>query len=161
MEFVPAKAEDKTEILKMYRDAIGDEGCTWSMDYPNKTILEGDYSRNDIFVMKEQGDIIGAVSIDDDKEVEALSCWSQQLKPSAEAARLIVKKEYRNRGIARLLLQGVTEVLQKRKYKSIHYLVSKTNLRAIHSYAKLNFTKVGESDLYGENWLCYEKELNR
>ncbi len=43
--------------------------------------------------------------------------------------------------------------------KGVHFLVSKTNERAMRSYQKLNFTKCGESDLYGEDWWCYEKAL--
>ena len=44
-------------------------------------------------------------SIDDDPEVEALSCWSEDLTPVAELSRLGVAVEYQNRGIARILLQ--------------------------------------------------------
>lgn len=43
--------------------------------------------------------------------------------------------------------------------KGVHFLVSKTNERAMRSYQKLNFKKCGESDLYGEDWWCYEKAL--
>ena len=53
----------------------------------------------------ERTDLIGTISIDDDPEVEALSCWSEDLTPVAELSRLGVAVEYQNRGIARILLQ--------------------------------------------------------
>lgn len=160
MDFKLAEEKDKQEILLLYRAAIGSEGCTWTMEYPNEEILENDFKRNDLFVIKnDSGEIVGAISIDDDTEVEALECWSKNLRPGAELARLVVREENQNQGIARLLITSAIEVLKKRGYMSVHFLVSKTNFKAINSYNKLNFNVKGESDLYGENWWCYEKEI--
>lgn len=158
--FLQPALKDKQEILSLYHSMIGTEGCTWTMDYPNEEILEKDFSRQAIFVIRnEKNEIIGAISIDDDKEVDGLTCWSDSLKPAAELARLAVKGPYQNQGLARFMLQCVIQELKKRNYKSVHFLVSKTNVRALRSYARLNFKKKGESNLYGENWWCYEKEL--
>lgn len=152
--------QEKEELLSLYRSVIGSEGCTWSQEYPSEAILEGDVKRRAVFVMKNQkGEILGAISIDDDKEVDGLSCWSNSLKPAAELARVVVKEEYQNQGIARRMFCEVMKELRKRGYKGVHYLVSKQNERALRSYAKLSFEKVGECDLYGGDWWCYEREL--
>lgn len=162
MEFKTATKDDIQEILQLYRDAVGSEGCTWSIDYPNEEIARGDLKRNALFCLKnEEDEIIGAVSIDDDEAVEALSCWTENFRPGAELSRLVVKESYRNQSIARLLLKYAMQELFKRGYKSVHFLVSKTNERAIRSYAKLNFTNCGETDLFGEHWFCYEKVLKK
>lgn len=158
--FLQPTIKDKQELLSLYQSMIGTEGCTWTEDYPNEEILENDIKRQAIFVMKnEKNEIIGTISIDDDKEVDSLACWSDNLKPAAELARLAIKSDYQNQGLARLMLQKTMEELKKRNYKGVHFLVSKTNRKALHSYAKLNFEKRGESNLYGEEWWCYEKEL--
>lgn len=160
MKFVLAEEKDKKEVLALYRSMIGSEGCTWTMDYPNEDNLEDDFGRNALFTLKnEGGEIVGVISIDDDASVEALDCWSAKLQPSAELARLAVKKSYQNQGLARLLLKSAMEELRKRGCKSVHFLVSKTNYRAINSYSEIGFDIKGESDLYGEHWLCYEKKL--
>ena len=160
MRFLQADENDKAEIMSLYRVAIGTEGCTWSMDYPNEEIFDMDCERGDLFCLKnDDGEITGAISVDDDEAVEALECWDSGLSPGAELARLVVKEEYRNQGIARRLLSSAMEILAERDYKSAHFLVSKTNYRAINSYAKLEFTKKGECDLYDGQWWCYEKEL--
>lgn len=161
MNFRNAAKNDIVEIMKLYHAAIGSEGCTWSADYPNEAITQNDLERNALFCLQnETGEIIGAISIDDDKVVEMLPCWTEKLRPGAELARLVVKEEYQNQGIARMLLKCAMQELVKRGYKSVHFLVSKTNKRAIRSYAKLNFTNCGETDLFGEHWWCYEKELS-
>lgn len=160
MNFTRATAQDAQEILKLYRSAMGSEGCTWSLDYPNEENIQNDLARNALFCMKtEKGEIIGAISIDDDKEIEQLSCWSEELKPSGELARLVVKESYQNQSIARKLLQAGMKECKKIGCKSVHFLVSKTNYRALYSYDKLQFETKGESDLFGECWWCYEKEL--
>lgn len=160
MDFKNATKDDVEEIIKLYQAAIGSPGCTWSMDYPNEAITMDDLNRNALFCLKnDSGEIIGAVSIDDDKEVERLSCWTNNLQPVAELARLVVREDYQNRGIARQLLLDAMQELAGQGYKSVHFLVSKTNERALRSYAKLHFVNCGEVDLFGEHWWCYEKEL--
>jgi len=49
--------------------------------------------------------------------------------------------------------------LKKQGKRSVHFLVCKTNKKALRSYEKLHFDVVGESDLFDEDWWCYEKEL--
>ncbi len=158
--FASATEEDQEEILSLYRSAIGTEGCTWSMEYPNEDILKDDIEHQRIFCMKNQsGEIVGIISIDVDEEVGKLACWTEGLKPAAELARLGVKRQYQNMGIAKLLLEGAMRELVRRGYKGVHFLVSKTNEKAIRAYAGMGFRVSGECNLYGENWWCYEKEL--
>lgn len=160
MIFQRATYEDIDEISALYSAAIGTDGCTWSFDYPNADITREDYERGDLFCLKtDEGEITGAISVDDDPMVEELICWSEQLHPSAELARLVVKESHQNQGVARMLLAAAMKELTNRKYKGVHYLVSPENERALRSYAKLNFRYCGECDLYGQHWMCFEKEL--
>lgn len=160
MQFVKATTEDKAEILELYHSLAGTEFCTWTMDYPNENHIEGDLSRDALFCLKDRGGkIIGVISIDEDEAVEDLPCWSEELKPSAELSRLGVLTTYQNQGIAGKLLQYGMEELRRRGNKSVHFLVCKTNQKALRSYDKLNFNIVGECRLFGEEWWCYEKRL--
>lgn len=160
MKFMKATKKDTDEILTLYRSLAGTEFCAWTENYPNEIEVEGDLSRNALFCLKDtNGKIIGVISIDDDKEVEKLPYWSENLKPSAELSRLGVRMENQNQGIARQLLQYSMDELKRRGNKSVHFLVCKTNKKAIRSYDKLNFDIVGECELFGENWWCYEKAL--
>ena len=117
-------------------------------------------SRNALFCIEnEDGEIIGTITVDEDPQVEALTCWSKTLQPSAELSRLGVRTDMQNQGIARQLLQHGMEELKKQGKRSVHFLVCKTNKKALRSYEKLHFDVVGESDLFDEDWWCYEKEL--
>lgn len=160
MKFRKAVPEDKEEILALYQSLIGTPYCAWNNGYPGEQEFVYDLGRDSLFCMEnEAGEIIGTITIDEDAKVEALSCWSNQLQPSAELSRLGVRTDMQNQGIARLLLQYGMKELKKQGKKSVHFLVCKTNRKALRSYNKLNFDVVGESDLFGEDWWCYEKEL--
>lgn len=158
MKFVCAKEEDIPAIRKLYKDAIGSEGCTWDEGYPAMEHTLGDLQRGDLFCLKkEDGEVVGAISVDDDKMVEKLPCWQDG---GAELARLVVKENYQNAGIAGKMIKCAMEELAKRGLIYVHFLVSKEHKKALKAYDKLEFQNVGESDLYGGDWWCYEKKLS-
>ena len=157
MEFILVTQREMDEVISLYRKAIGTMGCTWDENYPSLEHTLSDISRGDLFCLRTQeGEIIGAISIDDDEEVEKLDCW---MEGGAELSRLVVKESYQNKGIAGMMLKKAMEVLKSRGYKYVHFLVSKDHIKALKAYDKLNFNQVGEADLYGGNWWCYEQQL--
>jgi ribosomal protein S18 acetylase RimI-like enzyme len=156
---VAATPEDKDEILKLYKAQIGREFCPWTDEYPSIETMDFDLSRDSLFIMKDEGKIVAAVSIDKDEEVENLSCWSKSLVPGGELSRLAVLPEYQNKGIARQMLLHGMKTLKERGFKSIHFLVNRYNEKALRSYAVFGFNKVGECHMYEQDFFCYEKEL--
>ncbi len=160
MKFTRASEDDKNEILALYRSLAGTEFCAWTENYPGETDIEGDLSREGLFCLKnEREKIVGVISIDQDENVEKLSCWSDNLQPSAELSRVGVRVENQNQGIAgKLLCYGMEELRQWGK-RSVHLLACKTNKKALRVYEKLNFNVVGECEMYGEEWWCFEKAL--
>lgn len=152
---------DKDEILELYNEQKGQEFCPWDEHYPAMQEIDYDLSRESLFIVREAGKIIAAISIDSDEQVEELECWSKNSDaiPAAEISRLAVAIDYQNRGIAREMIKQIMQVLKERGYKSIHFLVNKNNLKALKSYNKLDFNVVGECNLYEQPFLCYEKPL--
>ena len=160
LNFRAVRPDEAKDILSFYRSLLETEGCVWTLDYPNEQTIEYDLSRSSLFCLEnEQGETVGVISVDDDPEVEKLTCWSADGAPGAELSRLGVHREYQNRGIAGLLLQNGMTVLQKRGFKSVHFLVAKDNPKAINAYKKLNFNVVGETFMFGHEYWCYEKML--
>ena len=134
--------------------------CVWTEDYPSEKEVEFDLSRDALFCMRDDsGKIAGVISIDDDPNVECLTCWSETKVPSVEVSRVGVCQEFQNQGIAGKLLKGVMEELKNRGYQAVHLLVAKDNVKALRSYDKLNFENVGECELWGHMYWCYEKTL--
>lgn len=154
-----ASPKDKEEILELYNIQKGREFCPWDEHYPTMNEVEFDLSRDSLFIIRDNGQIIAAASIDYDEQVEELECWSKELMPGAEMSRLAVMPEYQNQGIARLLLKHGMTALKERGYKSIHFLVNKHNIKAIKSYAAIEFNIVGECELFDQPFICYEKQL--
>ena len=158
-EKVMAKEEDRKDVMALYKAQIGRPFCPWDEDYPSDKTIDWDLSRDALFVLKENGKIKAAVSLEKDENVDKLPCWSKELEPSGELARLAVLPGQQNRGIGREMLRFGMDELKRRGYKGVHFLVNKYNIKAIRSYAVFGFNVVGECRMYDQDFLCYEKEL--
>ena len=153
--FVLATPEDAQEILDFYRSFIGQDGCTWSVDYPGPEHIRMDIEKENLFLVRDEKGIVATISIDSDEQVDALSNWTEA--NAKEAARLGVRRDMQSRGIARKMLLWLMDMLKERGYAGIHFLVSPDNRAALASYEKLEFENRGEVFLYEHNWFCYEK----
>ena len=156
---IMATENDREEILALYKAQIGRDFCPWTEEYPGNDTISFDLSRDSLFVMKREGRVAAAVSIDDDPDVNNLPCWNLDLAPGGELSRLCVLPELQNEGIARKMMLFGMEELAKRGFKSIHFLVNKYNVKAIQSHAALGCAVVGECHMYEQDFLCYEKAL--
>lgn len=154
-----AKQEDKQEILKLYRTMLYGP-ADWNEYYPNEDTIEFDLSRNALFVMKNtEGEIIAAISIDEDENVDKLACWSSELMPGAEISRLCVRKDVQNRGIAKEMMHYVFDILRKEGKKGVHILVKNGHEAAFASYGALGFKIVGECNMFDKDFVCMEIKL--
>ncbi|MCI8667944.1 MAG: O-acetyl-ADP-ribose deacetylase [Lachnospiraceae bacterium] len=157
LKFGLAQEQDRIEIMNLYGSMIGVKGCTWSREYPNMELLIRDIKNENEFCMRnEADDIIAAIVIDEDEEVRKLPFWNPDYKKTGELARLAVRQDYQNQGIAVKMIQETAGIMWERGYDAIHFLVSRNNPAALASYQKLNLHLAGETNLFGGNWLCYE-----
>ncbi len=155
-----ADKKNKKEIMKLYRSCIGKNGCTWSMEYPNEEIFDMDVRKGNLLcITNDDDEIIGVVSIDEDPEVENLRMWNSSFSYAAELARVAVREDYRNKGVATKMISQVLDELRLRGCDGVHLLVCKENHTAMRCYQKLGFKNVGETDILHDNWWCYEREL--
>lgn len=150
---------DAEAIMALYRAMIGSPGCTWNEYYPAPDLLARDLNEGNVYVMRDDdGAVIATVAIDRDEDVDALPCWTLAPGASRELARLCVRADYQNQGIARQMLRFSMGELKSRGYLGAHFLVSPHNPQALASYDKLGFTKVGTAEMFGQPWYCYEKQ---
>ena len=130
-----ASLQNKEIILGLYRSAIGTEFCTWSLDYPSIDTFYMDVNDNNLFcICNEEGEIIGAISIDKDENTDRLDCWNKSLGKMGELSRMVIREDYQNKGIAPEFIKYVMEIMKSRGYKSVHYLVSKHHKKALKAY---------------------------
>ena len=158
-EIVLATEGDRAEILSLYDMQKGREFCPWSEEYPSNETIDFDLSRDALYVLKTDGKIMAAISLEEDEEVDRISYWDDNLSPEGELARLAVLPSEQNRGYGRIMLRHGMEELKRRGYKGIHFLVNKYNTKAIRCYEVFGFRVVGEIFMYEQDFLCYEKEL--
>ena len=155
-----ATPQDTDSVLRLYREQIGREHCFWDEDYPGPDTVEADLARQGLFVMKnEAGEVIAAISQEEDEDVDRLDCWTPALQPGGEFARLAVTPALQNRGLAQQMVAHILGVLRQRGFRSVHILVNRENIRAIRSYAHTGFRVAGKCFMYQQHFLCYEKPL--
>ena len=158
-DIVMATEEDREELLSLYKAQIGREFCPWDEEYTSNETIDGDLSREALFILKIDNEIKAAISIEEDEAVDILPCWDKNLAPAAELARLAVLPSEQNKGFGRIMLKFGMDELKKRGFKSVHFLVNKYNKKAISCYSVFGFRVVGECYMYEQDFLCYEKEL--
>lgn len=158
-EIILATENDREQILELYQAQKGREFCAWDEDYPSVETIRFDLSRDSLFVMKENGKVIAAISIEEDMDVDNLDCWNKALFPGGELARVAVDPSFQSMGIGQKMMEYGMKALKERGYKSIHFLVNKHNIKAIKCYAHFGFDVVGECYMYDQDFLCYEKTL--
>ncbi len=156
-EIILATEEDKEQVMSLYNAQMGREFCPWDEDYPSYETIDYDLGRDALFVIKEEDEIIAAISVEEDENVEALDCWDESIQPGGELARLAVAPYLQGRGIAKQMLSYGLEELKRRGFKSVHFLVNKYNVKAIKAYSGFGFNVVGECRMYDQDFLCYEK----
>lgn len=158
-EIVLAKESDRSEILALYRAQLGREYCPWNEHYPSDETIDFDLSRDALFVLKVDGTIKAAISLEEDESTDQLTCWDENLKPQGELARLAVLPEEQNQGFGRVMMRFGMEELKRRGFRGIYILVNRHNAKAISCYEVFGFHVAGECHLYEQDFLCYEREL--
>lgn len=158
-DIVLASPSSKKEILALYKTMLYGP-ADWDEHYPNEETIDFDLSRDALFVMKnDSGEIIAAISIDKDDEVDALPCWDKTLEPSGEFSRICVRKDMQGHGIARQMIEFIFDKLKKEGKNGVHILVRTGHEAALALYGKVGFKKVGECNMFGKDFICMETKL--
>ena len=159
--FEHVKESEADKVLSLYRSLVGTPFCAWTADYPARSDVEFDLSRNALFCLrdKETGEMAGVISIDQDPKVESLTCFGHRNYSRAGAVQTGVREAYQNQGIARRLMTGAMEELRRQGFKSVHILVAKENKKALASYKVFEYETVGACFLHEHDYWCYEKAL--
>lgn len=158
-KIIPARSEDKDEILSLYKTMLYGP-ADWNEYYPNEETIEFDLSRNALYVMKnDDEEIIAVISIDKDEDVDKLDCWSKALMPSGEVSRLCVRKDMQNQGIAKQMMRFLFDVFKNEGKKGVHILVKTGHEAALASYGALGFKAVGECNFFDKDFICMEIAL--
>ncbi|MBQ8292803.1 MAG: GNAT family N-acetyltransferase [Bacilli bacterium] len=146
-------------ILKLYKDAQSEPFCVWNDEYPTMLEINEDYQTNNLFVLVEGDEILGAISIVHNNEMDDCLEW-KITNQACEIARIVIDKKHHGKGLASIMVKSIFEVCKNRGFKAIHLSCQYQNIPAIKTYQKLGFKIVGEKSMYNNHYYLCEKDLN-
>ena len=76
MLFRKAETCEAEAIRALYQAVIGTPFCTWDESYPGETEIAGELSASALYVLEEDHQTIGAISIVPENELDHFICWS-------------------------------------------------------------------------------------
>ena len=76
MLFRKAETCEAEAIRALYQAVIGTPFCTCDESYPGETEIAGDLSAGTLYVLEEDNQTIGAISIVPENELDHFNCWS-------------------------------------------------------------------------------------
>lgn len=158
--FGAAVADEADKILSLYQSVIGSEFCTWNEHYPGMEEIQADYESSNLFVLRNGAEIIGAISIVPENELDDLEYWRIKNGKIAEIARVTVAPEYQGRGLALQMVQETEKILKSRGCSGVHLLAALKNIPAYKTYQKAGYHVMGECDMFGHRFYAFEKELS-
>ena len=153
MLFRKAEACEAEAIRALYQAVIGTPFCTWDESYPGETEITGDLSAGTLYVLEEDHQTIGAISIVPENELDHFSCWSVK-ENAREFARVVIKPDQQHKGLSVYLVKGVIRELQRQGAAAIHIAVAKENIPAQKLYRKTGSIFVGKPTCTGTVISC-------
>ena len=158
MLFRKAEKSEAEAIMALYKAVIGTPFCTWDESYPGETEIAGDLMAGTLYVLEEDHQVIGAISIVPENEMDHFSCWSVK-RNAREFARVVLKPDQQHRGLSVYLVEGIIRELQRQGVAAIHIAVAKENIPAQKLYRKTRFDFCGEADMYGHSYFLCERTI--
>ena len=123
----------------------------WNMatcEFTEKFRKEIEAGNRTVYIYKIDGEFIGEIAF----VLEMNDPDYTRPNHRVYISRLLVKQEYRNKGIGGILIDHVLDVVQELGYKEATIGVDKDNVAALHLYQKKGFVTVlfDGKDEYGE-----------
>lgn len=160
MTFRKANNYDAPGVLALYKSVLGSQYCVWDDNYPDESDVEADLANENLFVLCDKGEIIGAVSIEQIDDINHLDCWKIH-DNTAEFARVAINPKRQGEGLSKILIEGIIEELKSRDIAAIHIAVAKVNLPAQKLYRGFDFNFCGEAFIFGHDYYLCEKIIQK
>ncbi|MBQ7010444.1 MAG: GNAT family N-acetyltransferase [Clostridia bacterium] len=159
MELFLANTDDINTVIKIYSAVKGRGFCVWNDDYPTAAIAAEDQAAGCLYVLKNDGEIIGCASVEPIAEDDDLPFWRINDGSHREISRIAVLPAHQGKGYAKKMVSLLTDALKSKGIRSIHLLAAKENPPACKTYSALGFDLIGECFRYGHDYYVFEKLL--
>ncbi|MGD9604879.1 MAG: GNAT family N-acetyltransferase [Bacilli bacterium] len=136
---------DVWEMIKEQKEIYKRENLKiWNDDYPEYDDLLDDFHNNNLFVLKDDGQIVSSIS----KTSSLIEDGNGQLG-ILYLTRFIVKPLVQNHGYGKTVIKFIEEWALNNGFSTIEFLVSDKNTQAICFYQKRAFLNMG---IYKTPW---------
>ena len=158
--FRPACPKDLAAVVALYEGAKKEPFSVWNEDYPTAADASHDLETDNLYVLEEDGRVIGTLSVCPENEMDAFSHLFTVNTPAVrEIARIAVAADRHGHGYAALMVRSVCEILAARGVPALRISVARNNLPARRTYPRVGFCEVGEAQMYGGDYVLMEKIL--
>ncbi|MBE5809825.1 MAG: GNAT family N-acetyltransferase [Clostridiales bacterium] len=161
-----ATQTDFTPICALYQsvcavmNAAGNDQWVWG-EYPNEDFLQKSLDAGTLYIAKEDGALLCAVTVDThfDPEYETVN-WLFGTKPGA-FHRLAIAPEHQGKGLGRKIIADVCEILLGMGCNTLRIDTYSNNESAQKLYAAIGMRKAGEVRFFHRPlpFFCYELPL--
>lgn len=158
--FSPIPADYAEEAVSLYNSLKTLPGCTWDEEYPDRDLILSDLNSGMLHGAFDGNRLIavGAAMLDD--ELIHLDCWRIPSEKPCVFSRIGVHIAYQGKGLAGQMVRYMEETMRLSGFDAVHMLVSPGNEKALRAYRGCGYTECGSTQMYGEDWLCFEKRLS-
>ena len=159
MELIKATIEDTKTVADIYESVKRGEFSVWNENYPTLEDALRDEAANCLYILRENGDTIGCISVEPVAEDDDLPFWKINDGTHREVSRVAVRPDHQGKGYARKMTEMLINKLKSEGVSSVHLLAAKKNLPAVNTYRSLGFEFIGECFRYGADYFVCEKIL--
>ena len=158
-----ATREDAAEILALYRaaaKAANQSGHShWDEDYPNRETIRDDLENGYLYVWREDGEIVAAITYMHPYDLDGLGISWTPVERAVEACRFCLSPSQQGKGRAKAYFLGGMELLREKGVQSMRYLCARDNIAAYKIYTGLGHRQLQNTELHGVEFYSFEALL--
>ncbi len=160
------KLSDLEELFKIYLNGKKELEINgiyqWTNNYPTISIIENDLRKGVLYTLKNDNEIIGAINISEEQEIEYQSVnWGFDNSKVLVIHRLVINPKHQRQGYAQRLMNFAEGFARENNYSSIRLDAYSQNNRVLEFYKKRNYCISGKVNFpeREQPFYCMEKEI--
>ena len=154
---------DAAEVLARYRAAAAAANQSghshWDEDYPNAQTIRDDLENGYLYVWREDGEIVAAITYMHPYDLDGLGISWTPAERAVEACRFCLSPSQQGKGRAKAYFLGGMELLREKGVQSMRYLCARDNIAAYKIYTGLGHRQLQNTELHGVEFYSFEALL--
>lgn len=165
MKMVKATIQDQEKMMALLVACVANMRANnifqWNAEYPNIETMMKDIESEHLFVMKNNDEYYGIVTLNEEQEKEYSSVNWQYEGKILVVHRLAINPIYQSQGIGKKIMEFAEMYGKDNAYDAIRLDTYSGNPKAVAFYQHLNFEKVGQVffPMRELPFYCYEKKM--